>query len=309
MQIDEALRLAQQGIARKRKLEAMIKALEFDRTSFAGHARDMEERLKKENLDVQKLENMSLKKVIYTIFSILVERTEKEKEEALEVKLKYDAAKKDVEDIDQKIKVCKDELAQYADIQQRYDSLYAKKQEMLMQTSPDVAQTIMEKTTSANASVNMVKEIDEAICAGEQALSVLDDAVYFLDKAELWSFLQGRKGLVTGLIKDQYLDELQESMWNTSRHVRELNKELADIGIVSDLHLEPVYFDNDGWLSWRSEERRGMDSAESRLDHTKKRVSHVLGDLEMLSDKMQKQAQAAKAELDVLVLGGDTDTP
>ncbi len=312
MKIDDELRLAQQGIARKRKLEAMIKNLEFDRAGFAGHARDMAEKLKKENLDVQKLENMSLKKAFYAIFSILVERTEKEKEEALEAKLKYDAAKKDVDDIDSKLKACKDELAQYADIQQRYDSLYAQKQQMLMQTSPDVAQEIMDKTTRANASANMVKEIDEAICAGEQVVTSLGRATIALDKAQGWAFWDNRQSLLKTGHKDDYLYQMQEALGEARRCLRSFNKELADIGITSDIRIKTVDFHAESiyeTVFWRTAELDKMDSADFTIAQAKRRVAHTMSSLKMLRDKMETQAQAAKAELDTLVLGGHANTP
>ncbi len=101
--LNDQIRQAQEDIARHKRLENAIVLLKREKAPIERKANALYEMLRKENLDVDKLEKMSFQKMVYSLISQLVERTEKEKKEALAAKLKYDTAKNDLDDIQKRL--------------------------------------------------------------------------------------------------------------------------------------------------------------------------------------------------------------
>lgn len=304
-ELNEKLKSAQYGILRKTKLEATIKRLRWEREQLKKREEVLFEEFQKENLDVEKLKNMSLKKVIYTIFNVLVERTEKEKKEVLEAKLKYDLVKKNVQDIDQKLSMYKDKLSIYIDSERQYESLYNQKKELLMQDQPETAQWIMETFKKINKLSHTLEETKEALDAGEQVLFSIDRCRVLLQQAKNWAWWEPRHSLVIRAVKEFYLEDTQNAIWNTSSLIRSFNDELTDIGVEPDIQIEDVFFEPETLYEeffWRRAEREKMDIAKSSLNTTREAVAGVIKSLQKLNAKAKEQVKKRQDEINTLVL-------
>lgn len=304
-ELNEKLKSVQYGILRKTKLEATIKRLRWEREQLKKREEILFEEFQKENLDVEKLENMSLKKVIYTIFNVLVERTEKEKKEVLEAKLKYDLVKKNVQDIDQKLSMYKDKLSIYIDSERQYESLYNQKKELLMQDQPETAQWIMETFKKINKLSHTLEETKEALDAGEQVLFSIDRCRVLLQQAKNWAWWEPRRSLVIRAVKEFYLEDTQNAIWNTSSLIRSFNEELTDIGVEPDIQIEDVFFEPETLYEeffWRRAEREKMDIAKSSLNTTREAVAGVIRSLQKLNAKAKEQVKKRQDEINTLVL-------
>lgn len=304
-ELNQKLKEAQQGIARKRKLQSILKRLDWERYLSKEREETLFKQLQKENIDVDKLENLSLKKVIYSIFSMLVERTEKEKKEALEAKMKYDLARKELNDIDEKIKAYKVELDKYTDIKQQYDNLFNQKRELLKQESPETAHWIIETVKKINELTYTVKETKEAIEAGEQALFSIDRCRVLLQQAKDWAWWEPRRSLVIRAVKEFYLEDTQNAIWKTSSLIRSFNEELTDIGVQSHIQVEDVFFEPETLYEeffWRSSEREKMDIAKSSLNTTRLTIAGVIKSLKKLNTKAKEQLKKRQDEINCLVV-------
>jgi hypothetical protein len=237
--INEKIEQAQQGVARLLKIDSMIKQLEFAQEELRSKEIEDKAILKKENYDVEKIENKSIASVFYSMLGCLDEHVEKERREALAAKLKYDQVVRDLDDVKYQISKLSAERLNYVDCRKEYDLLYADKKEELMRDSHESAQKILELTDSLNHAKINLKEIKEAIFAGKR---VLDSLIYTLDhlnSAEgwgTWDLLGG--GLISDLAKHSHIDDAKAETENTQKLLRQFNTELADITINSDISIE-----------------------------------------------------------------------
>ncbi|MBT3318278.1 MAG: hypothetical protein HN948_00035 [Clostridia bacterium] len=300
---------AQENIARHKEYKNAVLLLELEKNPIEQKADLLYEKFRKENLDVEKLQKMSFKKAIYTLLSQLVERTEQEKREALSAKIKYDFAKKELDDIQQRIDLHRGAQNKLADCQEEYDSLYNQKKELLMNQSPQMAQILMDKSEQLNKLVFTERSTRKALDYSRQARASLDNAAFFLDKAQAWAAWEGRRGHIIRAIKESYLEDMQGAVFSASRHLRSFNQKLADIGITSDIKITSTYFEADSILSEIFQPacaQYDMDMTLSNIESTKHELSRASSGLHILFDKSHKKSTALKAYMDGVVLDGVT---
>lgn len=102
-EMNEKIERTQRGIARLHKIDSILKQMELEQENLASKESDLKVILGKENYDVEKLEHKSVASVFYSILDSLDKHVEKERREALAVKLRYDHAVKDLEHVKSQI--------------------------------------------------------------------------------------------------------------------------------------------------------------------------------------------------------------
>lgn len=86
------------------------------------------------------------------------------------------------------------------------------------------------------------RELDEAIAAGNRALSALNDAEGFAASASNWGiFDMLGGGMISGLIKHSKMDDAQRAMERAQRELSSFQKELRDVQMRCPVSIN---FDN-----------------------------------------------------------------
>lgn len=84
-----------------------------------------------------------------------------------------------------------------------------------------------------------IKEINEAILAGERALTALNEAERSMKKAKgfgVWDMLGG--GLISGMLKHSNIDSAQEYMDTAKYELNRFSKELNDVHMSYDIDIK-----------------------------------------------------------------------
>ena len=164
-QINKQLEELQQGIYRYRRIDSMLKNLQTQLDSQESRQYDLEQELKKENLDVEKVNKMGVSALFHTILGNREKQIEKERQEALAAQLKYDDITEQIEDTKRQISELRSERSELRDCESKFNALYHQKYEMLKKNSENV-----EKITELEQKISLyksnLKEISEAISAG-----------------------------------------------------------------------------------------------------------------------------------------------
>lgn len=133
---------------------------------------------------------------------------------------------------------------------------------------------------------NRVKEIDEAIAAGQDALAALEDAADSLDSAKRWGvvdILGG--GLLTSVVKHARLGDANRSLAEARAAIARFTNELADVRELAALNANVsswnAFFDIacDNWLADILVQKEISDAAD-RVDEAIDKVKEVLRRLE-----------------------------
>lgn len=238
-EINKQLEEAQQGVFRLHKIDAMLLHLRKEQQSLAKKTAELKVILIREHLDVVRLEKRSLAAIFHSVLGNLEQRVEKERSEALAAKLKYDQAVSELEDVRQEISTLSAERAQYQDWEYKFHSLYQQKKEMLLKASSRSADMLMAAEEKLDSTKNNLKEILEAIAAGNNVLRALDNAMKSLDSAKnwgVWDLLGG--GLLADLAKHSHIDDAKAEVQRVQSLLRRFNTELADVKLSADIAIE-----------------------------------------------------------------------
>ena len=96
----------QEKVARKQKLEHTKQALYDQRAALRRRVEELDALRIKEQADVDKLENRSLANFFYNVIGKMDEQLDKEREEAYAAAVKYDAALRELEDVQADLESC-----------------------------------------------------------------------------------------------------------------------------------------------------------------------------------------------------------
>lgn len=279
------------------EIRVMINQLEAEKEACTKTQQELFQRLQKEKRDVEKLDDMSIQKVAYTVISRLSERKGKERKEYLDVKLKYDRASQDLIQTECKIAALRRELTQYEDSEKEYENLYDEKKAHMIAKSLSAATQILYKTENVNAVLRQMLEIRAAMDIGKQVLGALEKADMLLESADVCAS--------GGETRDSYLEEVQIIIENTSELLPQFNLDLTCVGIDSDIQMEIVDFNLDSLFtmffgSMRKEHK--MCDASAIIQSVRRSVKETMQQLEELLELSVESLKNEQSSLDRYIL-------
>ena len=195
--------------------------------------------VKKENDDVKKLEGMSLTGLFHFFLGDKDLRLDKERQEYLSAVLRYDECKHSVSAIEQEIKDYKLRIAALGELDKKYEELIGRKERFISQDDNPKAGEVLELSESIANAKSDLKEIGEAISAGQKAIHGLDKVRNSLQSAKNWGtydMLGG--GFISTAIKHSRIDDAKEAVRQVQVQLRFFQKELADIGTNTEIKIE-----------------------------------------------------------------------
>lgn len=305
--INHQIEEAQQGIFRKEKINAMLDSLQKEKSVLVIKTEDLKDALEKEDQDVLKLESKSLAHIFNAVLGRLDDKLEKERQEALAAKLKYDQANSELEQINEEIRKLKDEKKRYRDCANTYEQLFQQKREMLIQSNAEVADQLLRLSTEVQKSKNNLKEIHEAIQAGENAMHYIMLTLENLNKASglgTWDMLGG--GLFVDLAKHSRIDEAKSMAEKVQMYLLKFKTELTDVRISGDIHFEMNGFSKfadfffDGIIAdWAMQSK--IHASEDSVRNVQSQVQTVLAKLKNMEQMENSKLQKTEQEMEWLV--------
>jgi len=307
-QINKELEQLQQCILRQGKIVTMLSSLELQLKMQEDKKLRYEKELKKEQLDVEKINKTNLTTLFYTILGSKEEQIEKERQELLSAQLKYNDIQRQIDDTKYQIYNLQAEQKEYENCKNNYNILFQKKYKMLMENHSINAVKITNLEKNISLYKANIKEIDEAIAAGNQAADKLRETEGSLDSAEGWGMwdLLGGGGLVTDMIKHSHIDDAKTSASEVQSLLNQFNTELADVRITSQINIEIDGFTKfadfffDGLIADWVVQSRINNSLES-VNEVKEQVNSVLSKLQQLKDSDMDNLNKMEKELSDLI--------
>lgn len=194
--------------------------------------------LNQEKKDVDKLEGLSVASVFYTLIGQKLEKMDKEKQELLGAQLKYQEAMQLVQDLQNEKKDLEQKLATVSTIEQEYDHLLKRKEQLIHAKDPKISQKLDVLFNQAADLRKSLKEFGEAIEAGNKASASLKRALSSLENAKGWStFDMLGGGMISTAIKHSHIDESRNEIHDAQQNLRHFQKELQDVNEGSSEYL------------------------------------------------------------------------
>jgi len=306
-EINRNLEKAQQGILRLQKINAMLEELNNQQTFFTIKVPELKSILEKEEFDVDNLEGKSVSHMFHTILGNFDEHLEKERKEALTARLQYDQAVRNLETVNKQISNLNSEMLQYKLCESTYRELYDIKRDMLLESNSEIADKILLLSDQINITNNHIKEIKEAINAGNQVITHLDNATSSLDSAQgwgTWDMLGG--GLISDLAKHSHIDDATCEVEESQRALLLFRTELADVRISNNIGIEISGFAKfadfffDGLIAdWNVQSK--IHRSQSSVYDTKSQVQQVINKLKSMKNEEALQVEQLEQKMSDLI--------
>jgi DNA repair exonuclease SbcCD ATPase subunit len=195
--------------------------------------------LASEKADVDKLESLSLTGMFYSVLGTKAEHLDKERQEYLAAKLKYDESVEAVNDLQAERTRLQQELESYQSVEQDYTHLIKEKERLLANRRDPRAERLLGFTEQLADLAADEKELAEAVQAGESALRALRDVQGNLRSAAnwgTWDMLGG--GMLSTMAKHSKIDSARHRAHTAQRQLRRFQEELAEAGQRLNVSLE-----------------------------------------------------------------------
>ena len=304
---NEQLRTLQTQMGMETRLTNRQQELRRQKQELEKKVSDLDWKRRTEQEDVEKLEQGSLANFFARVTGKFGEKLDKEKREALEAAVKYDAAAAELRDVEEQLRLCGKELMEVRGSKQKYERVWNEKLAAIRSSGSAQAEEIIKLEEQIGALSGQIKEITEAESAGSRAVSMIDQILSILDKAQGWGtydMLGG--GLVADIAKHSHLDDAQRMIERLQIQLRQYKTELADIHISANMQVNvdgflrfaDVFFDG-LFSAWRVQEN--ISAARMQVNNVRGKVRQVQTRLEELLRETRTAQDKLRWELEQLV--------
>lgn len=288
---DEKIQLLRRQVEEKKHKESKLKELYMQRKSLSAKVDSLRNVKSNEQADVDHLEGGSLAAFFYGVIGKMDEKLDKEREEAYAASVKYDVAARELSAVEEDIKRYQAELGELRECEQQYEQTLKDKLEAIKALTTQEAEEILRAEERISYLEGQIKEIQEALAAGQAALGTADSILSSLNSAEgwgTWDLLGG--GLLSDMAKHNHLNEAQQQVEYLQVQLRRFKTELTDVTIHADMQVSI-----DGFLSFADYFFDGLfadwavlnkiNQSQTQVQNTKSQIEHVIRRLTtMLSD-------------------------
>ena len=291
------LKALQQQAAEKKRLEAKLRELHAQQEALETQTKELEQAKLDEQADVDRLEGRSLAAFFYNVVGKLDQKLNKERQEAYAAQVKYDAAARELAAVQADIALCEERAAQLKGCEERYQAALEEKAVAVRRSGSDAARRLLEAETRASALESRIKEIMEAIDAGNATLHTAERALETLDSAEslsTWDVLGG--GLLVDLAKYEDLDNAQEQVEQLQEDLRRFKTELTDVTVEADIQVSI-----DGFLQFADFFFDGFFADLAVMDHiheSQEKVRQTRDEIQGVLSRLADMQAETEKELD-----------
>ena len=311
---DSELQRLQSEIMEKQRTDAKLSDLFLQQSDLEKRTDELEKVMRKEQDDVDRLNARSLTAFFYRATGKMGEKLTKEEAEAYAAAVKYDAAKNELQAVNNDIEYCQRRLSDLQDCEQQYERVLKEKTEQIKQSGVPEAGRIMQIENEIAFLEIQQKEIQEAINAGNQAFYIARKILEDLNSAKNWSTfdLMGG-GLIADMAKYDKLNKVQDQIQDLQNALRGFRTELADVTerISGDLYVEigdflhfADYFFDGLFTDWMVYDK--INDSRNRTMQTSDQIQKLLGQLNEMDNDLCSKKDNLKEELKQTVLKSDT---
>lgn len=279
------------------KKVSSLKGLKEDRDEASVRMDWAMDFFKKESEDVEQLGKSSLKSYLAVIAGRYDETLEKERQEMVEAKLKYDQAKEAFQKLDKKVKYYLSLEKELEKITNEYNEKLKELKEKMIKEDIQFKNLYNKKRDAYNKSSKELIEITEAIDAGKIVLQELYEAKKAFESAANWGiFDMIGGGLLTTMAKHNKINEGKRILNNVSQSLKDYNRELKD---VDQSKFMDMNIDLSDFLTFADYFFDGIFAdftVQSRINNVKSKIARGINEIQHINQKLIDEKQVVEKE-------------
>jgi hypothetical protein len=307
-ELNAQLSEARQAQRRRDKLRADLQRAEEDLRRQRLRLHELQAIADQEDRDVRRLEGLSMTALFLTILGSKEDQLQKERQEYLSAHLKSRQSQHAVRVLEGDVERLQFELGRLGDVDARLQALLEQKETQLARSGDETARRLAEMSAQIGEAQSQLKEVGEAIAAGEAARKGIDQVLSDLRSAHgwgVWDLLGG--DLLATAIKHNRIDDARQAVYQVQDALGRFQREMADVGqspqfIVEDIGKFETFADYffDGLISdWVVQARidRSLENARDMAC----RVNELLAKLDGRKKTLEEQISRLQESKNTLV--------
>lgn len=227
-----------------KKVNAHLAETEDQLKRLYGQIEKLDSQLEKELNDINDLENIGIKSLFYKTLGSKEEQLEKERQDYLEVSLKYKEIKKEVELMEFERELLSKKVTQLPAINNQLEALKLRRKNEILSTNRNdkFQKDFLELAHKLDINTALEREIKEAIDEGEKTLQVLITILGHLNQAGSWG--QWNSNRSSKYMQRQTIDKAASLLPRARHQLALFTRELKDLGENNiEVKLDPIHFD------------------------------------------------------------------
>ena len=292
-ELDAHLMAAKEALRRREKLAHMLQGAQQSLQEQRARRRELEQRLEQEALDVERLEGRSLASIFRTILGDKESQLEQERQEYLSAKLRYDAADVAEAALEEEVAELEAQLAKVGDPGGEYESLLAQKEQLVLEAGDERAGRLLALSEAWAGARADIRELEEALEAGQQVIEGLRETQSHLRSAEnwgVWDMVGG--GLIATAAKHSRMDDARRRIHSVQQQLQRFDRELADVDVA-----RVGEFEIDGFATFADYFFDGLIAdwvVQSRIQRSVEAVREMSGRVSQMVARLRQALQEAR---------------
>jgi hypothetical protein len=298
-ELNEQLVYVKSELHRKKKLNLQLNDFREELSNIEFTTGQLRRQLREEKADVRKLEGFTIANFFSTISGTKYEKLDRENREVLAVQLQLEEAEKTRNEINDSMMDVLKKLGEVKNSERTYKELLEKKEQIIMESNSNYANELYRLSEQEGDIQAYIKEINEAISAGESAKNALNNAESSLNSASTWGTVDMfGGGMISSAIKHSKMDDASGHIHIAQSRMRTFQKELLDIN-------EMVHVDMDvsGLLKFADFFFDGLIvdwMVQGRINNSQEQVRDNLSKVRSILRKLQDELSNLQGQLELV---------
>ncbi len=290
------LRELQEQKYRKVHLESLRADLTKQQRELSDKTVVLKAAMVNEQKDVDRLEKGGLVAMFYEMMGKKEQKLEKEQREAYAARLKYDTAVREQADVENRLRKANEEYRAVRDCEKQYEALLDELLWDVRRAGDSRSEEVLRLEQQIGEHKEVIREVSEAIAAGNEALSAADTVLHHLSDAEgwgTWDLLGG--GLLADIAKHDALDSAQRAVNVLQVKLRSFKTELVDVNVEANVQISM-----DGFLGFADWFFDGFFADFAAMDHIEKATAEMRITKEKIrgiTDTLRRMQKEREAEV------------
>lgn len=310
--ITTAILKAHDRAVRAQNIDVTLKQMRSGMQHLSHKVLEYKRELAKESLDVYKLETHSIGSFFHSVMGTREARLQKERGDAVKARQKCSQAEKELRELETCISDLEAEKELLMDANAEYERLYEQKRQMLLKENGSDSERILELTLDISSLKDGLRQIHEAVAAGENAMRYLSSAHRNLTKAKSYGTYDMAGGKLRSHIgKYTHVDSAAIDVGIAQTAIDKFREQLAGLNIsLNDsgmsvalspaLRATELFYDR-LVTDWYAQTR--IEGSLGSVTVTREDVQNTLNMLKTLEFQDRRRLTELQSKLDSIVLG------
>lgn len=280
---------------RLEKLRMRIKEAERDVQSLLSQ-------YEKESLDVERLKKDSLSSTILKLAGKYKGKLDKEEQEMLSAKMKYDRACQRVSELNQEREDLERRIRELNKERQIYEAELKKREEVLLKDiNSEVAAKYRQMEAEKENIIRQLSETDEALRAAKRAKSTALSALNHLGSAEGWATYDVwfKGGIISHMAKYGHIDNAEADFNRLYSQLKDLQRELADVNLAETVELAGIDSTTRAIDFWFDNIFTDL-SVRNRIRGDMEQLRSLTGRIDRIVDRLERNKSYFKEKIEEL---------